>query len=118
MAKDLVNKGQFLPGKSGNPVGRPKGSKNKATIRRELALGKADKILHKALPSVVQKLVALAQEGDTTAMKLILDRTVAPKNLRGDAEGGAHLVQITIQNLTSPHAEDQPGVTINGTQAK
>ena len=110
-----TNKGQFQPGKSGNALGRPKGSKNKATIRRERSLASADKIMFKALPGVVRVLVADALAGDKAAMKLLLERTV-PAHKASEAESGSgnNVVSITIQNLTSPHEEDQPGVTING----
>ena len=50
IAKSQRNKGQFVAGHKGRG-GRPKGSKNKATIRRELAIGKADKILHDVFES-------------------------------------------------------------------
>ena len=111
------NKGQFVAGHKGSG-GRPKGSKNKATIRRELATAKADKIMHKALPSVMRVLVEAAQEGDMHAIKMLLDRTVpVHKATEGDTGSGNNVVSITIQNLTSPHEEDQPGITINGESA-
>lgn len=60
----------FRPGVSGNPNGRPRGSKNTATRLREK--------LSRELPSILKKLVAMASEGDTSAAKLILDRCLPP----------------------------------------
>ena len=113
IAKPQRNKGQFVAGHKGRG-GRPKGSKNKATIRRELAIGKADKILHDALPSVLKVLVEKAREGDMSAMKMLLDRTVPiHKATEGDTSEKNNAVTITIQNLTAPEAQPS-GVTVNG----
>lgn len=112
--KPKRNKGQFVAGHKGRG-GRPKGSKNKATIRKELAAAKADKIMYKALPMVAHVLVEKALEGDPQFVKMFLDRTVAThKATEGESGNTNNAVQITIQNLTSPHEEDKPGVTING----
>jgi hypothetical protein len=57
----------WKPGQSGNPVGKRPGT------------GKIDKlraVLAKELPEVLDALVAKAKEGDTGAIKLILERTV------------------------------------------
>jgi hypothetical protein len=60
----------FEPGHSGNPNGRPKGSRNKATVlAEELLDGEAEALLRK----VIEKALA----GDSAALRLCLDR-VAP----------------------------------------
>lgn len=64
-------KGQFAPG---NPGRRP-GSRNKATLTVEQLLdGEAEAITRKA--------IELAKAGDTTALRLVLDRIVAPRKDR------------------------------------
>jgi hypothetical protein len=62
----------FAPGRSGNPAGKPKGATNHAT-RAVLALldGEAERITRKA--------VALALEGDPTALRLCLERLAPPR---------------------------------------
>jgi hypothetical protein len=57
----------FKPGQSGNPEGRPKGARNRATLAAERLLdGEADTLTRKA--------IQLAQQGDTTALRLCIDR--------------------------------------------
>ena len=60
----------FQRGQSGNPNGRPKGSRNKATLAVEALLEGQ----HEAL---TQAAISKALEGDSTALKLCLDR-IAP----------------------------------------
>lgn len=63
----MSNKGQFGPGQSGNPAGRPKGSRNHTTRAVEALLdGEAEALTRKA--------IQLAQDGDTVALRLCLDR--------------------------------------------
>jgi hypothetical protein len=66
---------QFRPGQSGNPSGRPKGSRNAATLALELLLdGEAEALTRKA--------VELALAGDITALRLCLDRILPPRKDR------------------------------------
>jgi hypothetical protein len=66
---------QFRKGVSGNPKGRPQGSRNKATLAIELLLnGEAEAITRKA--------IEMALEGDGPAMRLCLDRIFPPRKDR------------------------------------
>jgi hypothetical protein len=61
-----VRKVRGRPFQPGNP-GRPPGSKNKTTeIVEQLAEGQAEKLVHKVLE--------LAQAGDVSCLKMVLDR--------------------------------------------
>lgn len=64
-------RGRFKPGQSGNPVGKPPGTRHHAT-RAILALldGEADGLTRKA--------VEMALAGDTTALRLCLERLAPP----------------------------------------
>lgn len=77
---------KFTKGQSGNPAGRPVGSKNKCTQFREL--------LEDDLPALVSVLRDMALEGDMNAMRLLLERLV-PKLaiLSTDPQAEAHLVE-------------------------
>ena len=57
--------GYFLPGQSGNPAGRPIGSKNKVTKARHELLGPI-------LPEAVQKLHEAVQSGEKWAIELVI----------------------------------------------
>ena len=65
----------WKPGESGNPDGRPKGSRNKATLAAEALLdGEAEALSRKA--------VELALDGDVTALRLCLERILPPRKGR------------------------------------
>ncbi len=69
-------KGRFSPGESGNPTGRPRGSKDKRTALRCL--------LEPHAPALVAKVVELALAGDTTALRIALDRIIPPAKAKDD----------------------------------
>jgi hypothetical protein len=57
---------KFKPGKSGNPLGRPKGSPNKYARLSQLLELHAENILNKS--------VELALSGDTNALRMCIER--------------------------------------------
>ena len=62
----------FHPGQSGNPKGRRVGSRHRATIAAETLLtGEAKALTRKA--------IELAMGGDTTALRLCLERIIPPQ---------------------------------------
>ncbi len=63
---------QFQPGQSGNPKGRPRGSRNATTLALEALLdGEAE--------SLTRKAIELAKAGDMQALKLCMDRIAPPR---------------------------------------
>jgi hypothetical protein len=60
---------KFQKGKSGNPAGRPKGSKNRATL---LAIA----AMEGELDAVVRKIIEAAKSGDMTAARLVVDKLI------------------------------------------
>ena len=58
---------RFKPGQSGNPKGRPKGSRHRVTLL-------AEQMVDGAAEDVVAKLISFAQQGDPASCKLLLDR--------------------------------------------
>lgn len=72
---DRTEKGQFAKGYSGNRNGKPKGARNKATLAAlELLEGEAENLSRKA--------VEMALDGDTTALRLCLERIAPPSKER------------------------------------
>ena len=67
---------QFQKGTSGNPTGRPLGVPDKRTAMRELLAPHA--------AALVNKLIELALGGDVTALRICIDRLIAPVKARDD----------------------------------
>ena len=67
--------GRFQKGVSGNPAGKPKGARHKATLAAEALLdGEAEALTRKA--------VERAMEGDTVALRLCLERIIPARRDR------------------------------------
>jgi hypothetical protein len=65
----------FSPGQSGNPAGKPKGTRHRVTVLAEHLLdGEAEALIR----TVIEK----AKQGDMTALRLCLDRIVPPRRDR------------------------------------
>jgi len=58
--------GRFKKGVSGNPAGRPKGTRNSATLLREALQMNAE--------AIAERVVAAAMDGDMTAARLVIER--------------------------------------------
>lgn len=104
---------RFPQGKSGNPVGRPKGSKNRSTlIKNAIELDLTERLQEDAV-KVYQKTVDMALKGDTTCIKLLMDRLLAPRKASDDVlDKGSGGIQIVVQNM-QPDGQ-QTTTTIQG----
>lgn len=67
---------QFEKGQSGNPAGRPPGIRDKRTAMRELLVPHAE--------ALVAKAVEKALEGDTTALRICIDRLIPAAKPKDD----------------------------------
>lgn len=67
--------GRFLKGSSGNPAGRPPGGRNAAALL-------AERLLDGEAEALTRKAVELALAGDGRALRLCLERLVAPRRER------------------------------------
>lgn len=74
-AGEMQVTGKFQKGQSGNPNGKVKGTKNKATLA-------AEHFLKDELDNICRKLVEEALNGNLQAIKLVLDRVLPPKKDR------------------------------------
>ncbi len=71
-------KGQFAKGASGNPAGRLRGTRNRATMLTEQLLDGASRRL-------AEKAVEMALAGDAAALRLCMERIIAPRRHRPTA---------------------------------
>jgi hypothetical protein len=67
--------GQFIKGQSGNPAGREKGSRNRATMLVE-------QLFDGAGGALANKAVQMALDGDAAALRLCVGRIIAPRRHR------------------------------------
>lgn len=70
--KTEKKQGKFSKGRSGNPLGRPRGIRNKATIA-------AEALLAGEIEGICRKAIEEAKRGNIQAIKLVLDRILPPK---------------------------------------
>jgi hypothetical protein len=78
----------FKPGQSGNLDGRPKGARNRATLAAEQLLdGEADTLTRKAID--------LAKQGDTTALRLCIERILPARKDRPVSFDLPHIETVT-----------------------
>jgi len=78
---------KFQPGQSGNPAGRPPGSRNKKTELTE-------EMLTLSAQETAKWIVARAQTGDRTAMRLVMERA--------DPTGIDRPLQLELPPVTGP----------------
>ncbi|WP_291981776.1 DUF5681 domain-containing protein [Candidatus Accumulibacter sp. ACC005] len=65
----------WKPGQSGNPKGRPAGSRNRVTL---VALA----AMEEGAAAIAKKIVEMARQGDISAARLVLERLVPPAKER------------------------------------
>ena len=58
---------KFLPGQSGNPNGRPKGTGTIAKLREAI---------QEEIPEIIDTLVSAAKSGDVSAAKILIDKVI------------------------------------------
>lgn len=87
ITEKIQGSARFQKGQSGNPKGKPRGTRNKATLA-------AERLLQGELEEICRKLIEQAKEGNTQAIKLVLDRILPPKK--------NPTVSIKLPKLNSP----------------
>jgi hypothetical protein len=90
--------GRFVKGQSGNPAGRPKGSKNTITIQKLLVEEAFRAAESDAIAEVLQRIVQQALDGDKASQKLVWEASVSKQALAEDKQGGSKQ-QITVHTM-------------------
>ena len=93
--------GTFLKGQSGNPAGRPPGKKDQLTVaKQDLELAIRRRVKPEQISRIVDKMIALAEEGNTRAAKLILDKTMSNVTDSADVSAADGGVTFVVKNAT------------------
>lgn len=94
-------------------MGRPKGSKNKNTIFKELMQDEFRALAENKVPKVLETLFEKAIDGDMQAIKMVMDRIV-PAHRAIDGEktpSGVPLIEIRIGNLEDSVPQGRETIT-------
>jgi hypothetical protein len=67
--------GAWAKGQSGNPAGKPPGTRHKITML-------AEQLMEAGAEGIVSKVIALAKDGDLVAARLVLDRILPTRRGR------------------------------------
>ena len=108
--------GKFKPGQSGNPAGRPI-SVRKAISDLQTATEQA---IRGAIPAtrvvkVVEKLLALAEKGNTRAAGIIMPYFISKPSTDSGESGGGGKIIIQVENATiKAIRENESPATVDG----
>lgn len=95
------NDGKWVKGQSGNPNGRPKGSKAELTeLKQELEVAVRRSLPAQKIINIVTKIADMAEAGDVKAAKLILDKFVSNATGAEEVAGDSGGIVIRIENAT------------------
>lgn len=105
--------GLFPKGKSGNPAGRPKGSKNLSTrLKNDMELAVRQAISVADVIEVWNEVVKAAKDGSRQAQKLVLDYTLTkPRDADDDEDKGAREYRFLVIDARSIDREEPKPVS-------
>lgn len=106
--------GRFMKGVSGNPNGRPKGSKNKITLMKLALEGELRTQMKPHMAQILSVAIAKAKDGDPAMIKLLLDKTLPTTKAGEDEAPAKEKVQIFIDRLPDRDSGGKAPVTIDG----
>lgn len=97
-------RGQFLPGQSGNPAGKPVGLRHNTTLTKEFIENKLTHELESEAVEILEVAIQKAKSGDNAMIKFLLGDILA--EVRKEAQSQGHgAISINIHNMT-----DEPKV--------
>ncbi len=93
--------GQFVAGQSGNPKGRPKGSKNKISELKLLTEQAVRSGNLEDMISVCQQIIGKALDGDSRAEKMVWDAMMSKASQTEDKTAGKkQKIEVGVMNVT------------------
>lgn len=95
----------WKPGMSGNPHGKPAGTKNRITQQKIGMEAQLRDQLGEYMPEVLQRAIELAIKGDRVMIKLLLEMTLSKPIPTEDGTEGKDKVQVTIRKLNIEQAQ-------------
>lgn len=102
MGEVLVKDGKFPKGVSGNPAGRPKGSKNAITLlKQSLELQLRDQA-SPDMAAVLDKAVELALEGHPGMIKMLIELHMSKQHGEESTGGEKVAIQINSAPVATP----------------
>lgn len=107
--KATKNLKSWKKGQSGNPKGKPKGTRNRSTIVRELLEAKATDGDGQVVDQVIRALIAKAMRGDVAAVRELMDSAYG--KIQDEIEAG-----ITYNLMPSIKKGGKPSVFDVGMQ--
>ena len=100
------NLGKFVKGVSGNPKGKPKGTKARSTLLRLAIEEMTLRETAGEMPEIVKKALEMAKQGDQAIIKLLLSDVLKAARVQDreedDEERGKTTIKVTINNYTGP----------------
>lgn len=108
-AKEIVRtaEGKFVKGVSGNPVGRPKGSKNKITLLKLAGEEAVRENNFEKMMEVCNQIIDRALEGDHASAKMVWEAVVS-KGVQKDEQAKTQQ-KIQIETVAvHQHSEPKP----------
>ena len=99
VANPQPRKGGFVKGISGNPNGRPRGSKNKITLMKLALEGELRSQLKQDASEILAVAVNLAKSGETSMLKLLIDKMIPTSKALEDEMPTKEKININISRL-------------------
>jgi hypothetical protein len=102
------NLGKFVAGVSGNPAGRPRGSKNRTVIMKQAMEEALTREVSGEFLAILQTAINLALGGDKDMIKLVLNdfmKEVRRADVGDGDDGGPKTIEISISQYFGPDAD-------------
>lgn len=107
---------RWQPGQSGNPAGKPKGTKNYIVqLQRDLEVAVREHLPIHKVGAIIDKLVKMAENGHVHAAKLLLDKII-PNAVAAqeDADNASKQIIFRIENATFAAVAKKETAAIEG----